>query len=201
MLRLLLVFVLGVASGAWVHVHHRARPAPEPAPEGTWRTRVDQDGTWRLRFPAPTLGPEDVVVAQLDALASADPEGPSLAAPMEVVFRFASPSNRASTGPLSHFIEIVRSPTYAPLLAHAAARVEPARVCRDRHAQVDTEIRTDAGERVGYRFFLTRQADGEFSGCWMTDGVVSFRPAAEEGWLGLRPHGAPRNEHPRREDP
>jgi hypothetical protein len=53
-----------------------------------------------------------VVQAQLEALRQGDAPG---------VFRFASPSNRAATGPPGRFAAMLAAPPYRPLLAHEAA--------------------------------------------------------------------------------
>lgn len=65
--------------------------------------------------PEPCWGPEAVCMAQLEALAASDAAG---------VFRFASPTNQAATGPsVERFAEMLQAPQYRPLLQHQGAEV------------------------------------------------------------------------------
>ena len=63
------------------HTVAAAPPSPPPPPPP-------------LVQPEPCWGPEAVVMAQLEALQAGDASG---------VFRFASPSNQAATGPVERF--------------------------------------------------------------------------------------------------
>ena len=115
--------------------------------------------------PDPRLSAADVIRFQVEALA-ADEENDGIAA----TFRFASPANREMTGPLERFIGIVRAPAYRPLVNHVAAEYGEL-VSRDgQAAQVVTVTATD-GSRHTYLFQLSRQPEGPFRGCWMTDSV------------------------------
>mmetsp|Transcript_10743 Transcript_10743/g.29640 ORF Transcript_10743/g.29640 Transcript_10743/m.29640 type:complete len:311 (-) Transcript_10743:64-996(-) len=62
----------------------------------------------------PQTTPESVVRSQLDALQIDD---------IYEVFKYASPSNKAMTGPWQRFSEMVRSPPYHHLVGHARANV------------------------------------------------------------------------------
>ena len=53
--------------------------------------------------PRPELSPEEVIRIQLEALRHNDEQDRGI----EVAFRFASPANRASTGPLPRFIRMI----------------------------------------------------------------------------------------------
>lgn len=119
--------------------------------------------------PNPSLTPQEVVQVQIDALRRNDV--PNADAGIERSFRFASPSNRSVTGPLSHFIAIVRSPPYSPLLNSIAATVQDSQVEGD-DAKVLVRIISGSGQEVYYLFLLSKQQDGECRGCWMTDGVL-----------------------------
>ena len=66
--------------------------------------------------PDPKYTPADVVRIQLQALRANDT--PSKNAGIEVAFRFASPANKSTTGPLARFIDLVSSPPYRPMLNH-----------------------------------------------------------------------------------
>ncbi|MGA8660130.1 MAG: DUF4864 domain-containing protein [Chthoniobacterales bacterium] len=133
-------------------------------------------GTFTLSFgqlidisPNPNLSPEQVVQFQIEALRHNDDPKPD--AGIEKTFRFASPSNKLATGPLEKFTEIVRSPTYAPMLNSLSTAVTWSQV-EGHEARVAVAIEAGDGAHVGYLFILSKQTEGEFRGCWMTDGVV-----------------------------
>ncbi len=119
--------------------------------------------------PVPTLTPRQVVEVQLDALKlnplSDDDAG------IRKTFEFAAPANRAQTGPVDRFIRMVRGPTYAPLLGHAAADVEKMEIS-DTRAQFAVIVRGLDGSLAGYVWVVGKQADGAHAGCWMTEAVV-----------------------------
>ena len=119
--------------------------------------------------PSPALTPQQVVQVQIDALRRNDI--PKADAGIELSFRFASPSNRLVTGPLDHFIAIVRSPVYSPLLNSISAAVEDSEVEADQ-AKVLVQIVSASGHEVYYLFLLSKQQTGECRGCWMTDAVL-----------------------------
>ena len=125
--------------------------------------------------PAPTLGPEEVVVSVLEALSRNDQ--PTKDRGIEVTFSFASPANRAMIGPLDRFGDLVREEVYRPLLYHSHAVRGAMKVVGDR-AQQRVIITSVGGQRVAYTFTLSRQSDGPFKGCWMTDGVTREPPSA-----------------------
>ena len=124
--------------------------------------------------PDPTLGPEEVVAVVLEALAQNDQ--PTKDRGIEVTFSFASPANRAMIGPVDRFGDLVREEVYRPLLYHSHAARGTMKVAGDR-AQQRVIITSATGERVVYTFTLSRQADGPFRGCWMTDGVTREPPS------------------------
>ena len=125
--------------------------------------------------PDPTLGPEEVVVSVLEALARNDQ--PTKDRGIEVTFSFASPANRAMIGPLDRFGDLVREEVYRPLLYHSQAVRGTMKVVGDR-AQQRVIVTSVGGQRVVYTFTLSRQSDGPFKGCWMTDGVTREPPSA-----------------------
>jgi len=129
--------------------------------------------------PSPGLSPEDVVRIQVEALQRNDEPAPD--AGIEAAFRFASPSNRAATGPLGRFSRMIRE-GYGDMLGFRRAEYGPMRVEGGRAVQAVTLIQPD-GARSTYAFALSRQEGGPYDGCWMTDGVVR-QPAT--GTNGLR---------------
>ena len=119
--------------------------------------------------PEPKLSPEEVVQYQVRALQHNDDPHPD--AGIERTFRFASPSNKSQTGPLEHFVSIVKSVAYLPMVNNLASRVVASRIESD-HAKVVIRITPEKGPDLSYLFVLTQQHDGEFDNCWMTDSVL-----------------------------
>lgn len=126
--------------------------------------------------PSPALTPDDVVAAQLAGLAG-EPRHDSGAGPgMQTVWAFASPGNRAATGPANRFAEMLRSPAYVGLLEHRAAQQGPALVEGD-GARQEVLVITQDDRAQGFTWVLARQGDG----CWLTDGVLRHPDEGERG--------------------
>jgi hypothetical protein len=124
--------------------------------------------------PKPELTPRQVVEYQLTVLQQNDRPTPD--AGIEKAFRFASPANQKSTGPISHFISMVHSSSYAALLNAKEATVTRVQV-EDREAKVLTRIVSASGSETFYLFLLSKQTQGEEANCWLTDGVIGLQPA------------------------
>lgn len=137
--------------------------------------------TTQFSGPAPTLTPEQVVRTVTEAMGENDT--PQKDAGIATAFAFASPGNKQTTGPLARFITMVNHPLYAPLLNYAAIEYGPIRIEGD-HAEQVVTVKDDTGAAAGFLFILTRQGEGEYEDCWMTDGVsrlgVAAMPPAEE---------------------
>lgn len=118
--------------------------------------------------PDPSLGPTEVVRIQLEAMAHNDRPRPD--AGLALVFDFASPGNRAQTGPLQRFSAMVHS-GYAQLLNHRSARLSPPVIEGDQALQ-GVELVDRDGVTVRFVFILSRQSDPPYAGCWMTDSVL-----------------------------
>ncbi len=115
--------------------------------------------------PAPALSPGEVVRIQLEALRHNDRHDRGI----EVAFRFASPANRANTGPLARFVSMIRNGPYALMLGFRAASYGPVESKGVRARQRVTLA--DAGRSVTYWFYLSRQSEEPYVDCWMTDAV------------------------------
>jgi uncharacterized protein DUF4864 len=126
--------------------------------------------------PDPKLSPQQVVEFQLTALRGNDV--PTADAGIERSFRFASPANKAATGPLEHFTVMVHGSQYSSLINAVEGSVTKV-VTQDNIAQVLTRIVTADGSEVYYVFILSKQAEGDYVNCWMTDGVVPLKEAGE----------------------
>ncbi|MEE4299895.1 MAG: DUF4864 domain-containing protein [Pseudomonadales bacterium] len=119
--------------------------------------------------PAQALGPAEVVRLQLEALAHNDEPFPG--AGVEATWAFASPANRAATGPIAHFRSMFEGRLYGPMIDHLAARYSAARLVGGR-ALVGVVLTATDGRERGYLFQLSRQDTAACGGCWMTDSVI-----------------------------
>lgn len=124
------------------------------------------DLSWREAAPHPELAPEEVVAAQLEALRQNDEAN----AGIEVAYRFASPGNQRTTGPLKRFVWMIHDGPYELLLGFDGAHAQPVEV-QDSGARQRVTVVRDGIVRV-YEFVLSRQRDGACRGCWMTDAVL-----------------------------
>jgi hypothetical protein len=123
--------------------------------------------------PKPELTPQQVVEYQLLVLQRNDQPTPD--AGIEKAFRFASPANKKSTGPISHFISMVHGAGYAPLLNAKESTVIRVQM-EDDQAKILTRVVSAGGSEMFYLFLLSRQSEGENMNCWMTDGVIGLQP-------------------------
>jgi hypothetical protein len=123
--------------------------------------------------PAPSFDPAEVAQIQLDALRTNTLINEGIA----LTFRFASPANREVTGPLPRFVRMLRSPPYDRLLNHREAEYGPLRV-EDDTAYQPVIVTGSDGRQAGYLWVMSRQRDGEYKGCWMTDAVLSTEQPA-----------------------
>jgi hypothetical protein len=121
--------------------------------------------------PGASLTPHEVVAAQLAGLRENTPDG------LARVFAFASPANRAVTGPVARFAAMLRE-GYPELLGHRRADFGELVVHGDEAAQA-VDIIDGSGRGHRYLFMLSRQRGGPCPDCWMTDGVV--HAPAEDG--------------------
>ena len=115
--------------------------------------------------PDPALSPGDVVRIQLEALRHNDEKDRGIA----VAFRFASPANRANTGPLSRFIAMIEQGPYAVMLDFREAEYGTVETAGNQARQRVTL--TSDREIVTYWFYLSRQSTAPYMDCWMTDAV------------------------------
>lgn len=116
--------------------------------------------------PSSELAPREVVRIQMEALKYNDEKNRGI----EIVFRFASPSNKLNTGPLPRFINMMNGEAYRPMLNHNTIEYDRVRLAGEQALQ-RVSITTDDGLIVVYVFVLSKQQGEQCSGCWMTDAV------------------------------
>lgn len=122
-----------------------------------------------LEMPDESYSAQDVIELQVEALGRNDE--PHKDAGIETAYNFASPSNRASTGPLSSFKRMVHNIMYKDMLNHKEANYRELEV-QDDTAEQDVVLTSENGEKTTFGFTLSKQQNGEWSGCWMTDSVI-----------------------------
>ncbi len=123
--------------------------------------------------PSPDLSPADVVKVVLDALKHND--RPMIDQGIKVAFRFASPDNKRATGPIDRFLDLVKNPQYRPLIDHKSFEAGEMKI-DGTTAMQPVKVRAADGTTATYLFQLSKQPDGAFKGCWMTDGVIRLDP-------------------------
>jgi len=115
--------------------------------------------------PVDTLSPKEVVEIQIEALANYRHNR----AAIYQAFAHASPANRAVTGPLKKFEQMILQPQYHALVVSKHTMVGQA-VLRGKVATALVTTVDEQGRMSVFRFLLSKQSDAH-PGCWMTDGV------------------------------
>jgi hypothetical protein len=122
-----------------------------------------------LPEPNPDLGPGEVVQIVLDALQHNDEPGPDCG--IRTTFNFASPANRASTGPLTRFAAMIKNSEYRIMIDFRKADTEPITVVGN-HARQIVKITGADGSVETFAVELSRQTQTPYPECWMTDSVL-----------------------------
>jgi hypothetical protein len=120
--------------------------------------------------PSPDLSPDDVV--RIVATALRHYNSPTPNAGIYMAYQFASPANRAATGPYGHFLGAVKNRDFAALLHENPEEFGPI-VVTNNYAEQKVTVHESGGHDVIFTFSLGRQRDGVYRGCWMVDGVGS----------------------------
>jgi len=120
-------------------------------------------------YPDPKYSPAEVVNVQMNALKNNDI--PYKDAGIEVSFRFASPENKKSTGPIERFRLLFDNEDYAPMLNYSSLEIGPINYSQD-SANVPIFILSKEGRKILYLFRLDKQTIKPYENCWMTSGVI-----------------------------
>ena len=121
-----------------------------------------------LPLPSTELAPGDVVEIVIQALANNDKPFPN--AGIETTFNFASPENKAFTGPLERFVTLVKGPVFGQMVNHQNSTLSRVVVEGDQAIRM-VQIVTAQNETFYYAFRLGLQQQGEFAGMWLTEAV------------------------------
>lgn len=134
-------------------------------PTTTGEQRLQSEEGVDVSLPNPDLSPRDVVLQQVIAwrTGSKDPEA------LIGLYSFASPDNRSITGPFERFCEMVLSPPFGELAGADNWQVGEA-VKDGQFATVLVSCR-NAESLLAFRFYLRKQQEAPYEGCWMTDTV------------------------------
>lgn len=125
--------------------------------------------------PDAKYSPQEVVQIVIDSLQQNDAGDAGIA----TVFRFASPGNKASTGPLERFTQMIKR-GFPDMLNHAGVRYDPMEIT-DKTAVQAVWLRGVDGTEVGYAFQLGKQSGGTLDGAWMTDAVIPLGKGKQDG--------------------
>lgn len=98
---------------------------------------------------------------------------------IKTVWSFASPGNRAFTGPLERFAAMIKG-GFADMLGFQDSRFDAMEVS-GRQAVQAVWLRQSDGREVGYLFRLGRQEGGEYDNMWMTEAVLPLGESERSG--------------------
>ena len=179
---LLIAVVVAIPILAIVHITMRNREddaertlelaAQQPAPPAPAATRPHADPA-KQPGPRAEYGPDQVVQIVMDALQNNDDHDSGIV----TTFNFASPDNKRLTGPVERFIPMVKNPAYRPMLNFRSAEYGELKLSAGNNlADQQITLLGANGEEAIYVFHLSKQPDGQFKGCWMTDGVARVQP-------------------------
>ena len=129
---------------------------------------ISQSDSLALPKPDANLLPEDVVKIVLNALAKNDRPFPD--AGIATTFNFASPANKANTGPLERFTQMVKGPVFGVMIKHRSYELSEVVKTGNLAYQVISLI-TDNGAKVHFAIRLGLQTNGKYEGMWMTEAV------------------------------
>lgn len=121
-------------------------------------------------LPRPTteLQPGEIVEIVVGALANNDQPYPN--AGIETTFNFASPDNRAYTGPLDRFVRLVKGPVFGQIVDHRASTLSEVVVDGNQAIRL-VQIVSAENETFYYAFRLGLQQEGDYAGMWLTEAV------------------------------
>ena len=121
-----------------------------------------------LPQPSAELQPGEVVELVIDALANNDQPFPD--AGIETTFNFASPANKAYTGPLERFTTLVKGPVFGQMVDHRESTLSKV-VIEGNQAIRLVEIVTPDNQTAYFAFRLKLQQQGDYAGMWLTESV------------------------------
>ena len=132
--------------------------------------------TSELVYPNPDIAPAEVIAIQLNGLQYND--SPETDAGIRQTWAFAHPRNRAMTGPLPRFANMLKGPGYDMMLNHASHHIVPAN-SGDGWQQFDVFMEAGNGKVMQFAWIVEKVTEGRFKDCWMTVAVSAPRLAGQ----------------------
>lgn len=126
--------------------------------------------------PNANLTPNDVVQIVITALKTNSDKNNN---GIETVFRFASPSNKAVTGPIERFTQMIQR-GFPDMLNHLQSDFSEIKIEGNTAVQA-VWLTTVTGSKHGYVFQLGKQLNGEYKDMWMTEAVMPIGTNAPKG--------------------
>ena len=127
-------------------------------------------------YPNPDIAPAEVIDIQLNGLQFNDT--PEADAGIRQTWAFAHPRNRAMTGPLPRFAQMLKGPGYDMMLNHASHQIVPTN-SGDGWRQFDVFMETSNGKVLQFAWIVEKVTNGRYEDCWMTVAVSAPRPAGQ----------------------
>ena len=127
-------------------------------------------------LPSQELSPQEVIRIQLSALQQNSTDMPS--AGIEQTWAFAHPKNRAVTGPIERFEQMLKNKNYQCLLGHKEHRIQEV-VVTPEIANYQVLIVSSDDKKFSFYWRLERVTEGPFTGSWMTTGVSTPQRAKD----------------------
>ena len=120
------------------------------------------------------ISPKEVVKIQLNALMKND--SPYKDRGILQTWEFAHPSNRAFTGPIQRFTQMMYAPSYAVMLDHKKHDILEVKL-ENNAAYFFIELTSAEGMMFGFKWTLEKVIEeGVFKDCWMTTAVSTPMP-------------------------
>ena len=168
----LVLIALGLIAGAANFASRGSHVDPDfIGPGGLAPSDLERVDLARVVLPSAALAPDEVVRLQLTGLSDEQADGVGILQ----CYCFASPANRAVTGPLDRFGAMVRQGPF-----HCMARPRALLIGRpqqDKHVARVLVTVIDEDSRVrAFTFVLARQQIAPFQNCWMTEAVLPALP-------------------------
>lgn len=126
--------------------------------------------------PDPSITPEQVVEIQLRALMENDT--PEADFGISQTWAFAHPDNRAVTGPLAGFAQMMKGPYYNALINHRSHTISEMNRTRD-WVQFKVMMEDRMGRVLAFLWVVKQVKTAPYADCWMTSAVSAPVPAGQ----------------------
>jgi hypothetical protein len=167
---ILFALIVGIANAVWLIA---GEALTSGAAAGTAAPELEQLNLSQVVLPSTELTPDAVVRLQLAGLSDDRGDGVGVLQ----CYAFASPANRAVTGPLDRFGKIVRQDAFECMARPQAMLIGRPQIT-DRIARVLVTMIDDQHRVHAFTFVLARQSEAPFKDCWMTEAVLPSLPTA-----------------------